>query len=74
MNRMERESVPLIHQVIPEIDKLTNALSAARDMVENHPAVRLGAWLGLRHLNKYYALTDDSIMYRLAMGKLPAFG
>ena len=65
---MEQESVPLIHQVIPEIDGLTNALSAARDDEDLHPAVRFGSWLGLRHLNKYYALTDDSIIYRIAMG------
>lgn len=71
--KMEQESVPLIYQVIPEIDKLTNALSAARDDESIHPAVRVGAWLGIRHLNKYYALSDDSIVYRLAMVLHPSF-
>ena len=67
--KMEQESVPLIYQVIPEIDKLMNMLSGAWDKVDFHPAVRLGAWLALKHLNKYYEQTDDSIIYQLAMGE-----
>ncbi|THH23259.1 hypothetical protein EUX98_g7913, partial [Antrodiella citrinella] len=58
---------PLLYEVIPIIDKLTTALEqviANNSLVQ---PVRAAATRGMKVLNKYYSVTDDSIMYRLAI-------
>jgi hypothetical protein len=64
---MSQSSTPLIHQVIPLFDGITRALDDYAEDTENVPAVRMAAIRGRKMLDKYYGLTDDSIVYRLAM-------
>ncbi|THH15827.1 hypothetical protein EUX98_g9402 [Antrodiella citrinella] len=64
---ISHSSQPLLHVVIPIIDKLTAELEnviANNNLVQ---AVRLAATRGIKVLNKYYSATDESIMYRLAI-------
>jgi hypothetical protein len=46
---------------------ITRALDDYAEDTENVPAVRMAAIRGRKMLDKYYGLTDDSIVYRLAM-------
>ena len=59
--------IPLIHQVIPYFDTITTALEDAIDNPTIPSAVRHAALRGYFMLNKYYSLTDDSVVYRIAM-------
>jgi hypothetical protein len=61
--------VPLIHEVIPIFDALTAALDEFLDNTALLPAVRAAALRGIIMMNKYYALTDDSAIFRVAMSK-----
>jgi len=66
-NQISTNKIPLIHQVIPIFDVITTALE---DNIENDTLpliVRHAALRGYYMLNKYYSLTDDSIVYRIAM-------
>ncbi|TDL14850.1 hypothetical protein BD410DRAFT_733533 [Rickenella mellea] len=65
--RISKSAVPLVHEVIPLIDSLTDTLAAAVIDEALHPVVRAAMARGVEVLNKYYSKTDDSIMYRLAM-------
>jgi hypothetical protein len=38
-----------------------------------HPAIRHALTLAKKTLNRYYSLTDESEVYRIAMGKLLYF-
>jgi hypothetical protein len=53
--------------VIPIIDVITRVLDDYINDVNKFPAVRAAARRGLATLNKYYSLTDDSVMFRIAM-------
>ena len=64
---MSQSSAPLIHQVIPLFDGITRALDDYAKDTKNIPAVRMAAIQSHKMLDKYYGLTDDSIVYRLAM-------
>jgi hypothetical protein len=66
---MSQSRTPLLHQVIPLFDGITRALDDHASDVKNVPAVRMAAVRGRVMLNKYYGLTDDSVMYRIAMCK-----
>lgn len=44
-------------------------LETASDNDALFPAIRAAAAKGIAVLNKYYAKTDESIMYRCAMSK-----
>ena len=70
--RISSHSTPLLHHVIPLFDIITRKLDAFVDDEMLHPCVRVAAARGRRMLNKYYGLSDDSIMYRVAMRKLLA--
>lgn len=61
----------LVHQVIPYIDVLTRHVDAFAADETLTPAVRAAARRGRLILDKYYSLTDDSIVYRIAMSKHP---
>ena len=58
---------PLIHEVIPVIDSLTGYFDKSIDDTSLHAAVRHAALHGVLMLNKYYAWTDESCLYRIAM-------
>lgn len=61
--------IPLIHEVIPIFDALTSALDEFLDNTDLLPAVRAAALRGIVMMNKYYALSDQSSIYRVAMSK-----
>lgn len=68
-NQISTNKIPLIHQVIPISNVITTALEdhIEKDtlpLVVHHAALR-----GYDMLNKYYTLTDDSIVYRIAMSR-----
>ena len=44
----------------------TNAIKPNSD---THPAIRHALRLAKKTLNKYYSLTDEAEVYRIAMGK-----
>ena len=68
---MSTKKIPLLHEVIPVIDILTEVLEEVvlRGSNKLKPAVKVGAAKGLAVLNKYYSKTDESIMYRIAISK-----
>lgn len=56
--------------VIPRIDDLVCSIDDFKDDNTKHPAVRSAAMRGLAILNKYYQKTDESYVYRIAMGMM----
>jgi hypothetical protein len=58
-----------VHEVIPLIDNLTTFVQRCSDNTNLQPSVRSSSAGGLFLLDKYYAKTDDSIIYRAAIGK-----
>jgi len=66
---ISQNKTPLVHQVNPIFDIITSALDDCIDNGDLVPAVRHAALRGMLMLNKYYALTDDSIVYRIAMSE-----
>jgi len=71
-NQISTNKIPLIHQVIPIFDIIMTTLE---DNIENDTLpliVRHAALRGYYMLNKYYSLTNDSIVYRIAMSKSSA--
>jgi hypothetical protein len=52
--------------VIPTMDKMHKELTAAAENVEYSPALQATLTLGKNLLNKYYSLSDDSEIYRIA--------
>jgi hypothetical protein len=65
--RLSKNKIPLLHEVIPIIDILTDRLEDVSSDAKYLPSVRAGAAKGLAVLNKYYSKTDESVMYRCAM-------
>jgi hypothetical protein len=65
--RISQNKVPLICDVIPIFDILTHTLDRFVDDETCAPVVCAAALHGLPVLNKYYALTDDSVVHRIAM-------
>jgi hypothetical protein len=59
---------PCLAAVIPAMDKMHNELVAASENAKYSQAVRAALTIGRNLLNKYYSLTDDSEVYRIAMG------
>ncbi|KIM88425.1 hypothetical protein PILCRDRAFT_95596 [Piloderma croceum F 1598] len=70
---MSQSSTPLIHQVIPLFDGITCALDDYAGNIDYAPAVCMAAVRGRTMLNKYYGLTDDSVVYRIAMLLHPCY-
>jgi hypothetical protein len=64
---ISQSKIPLIHEVIPIFDILSGALDEFIDDSQGIPVVRAAAYRGITMMNKYYALTDDSVVYRIAM-------
>jgi hypothetical protein len=59
--------------VIPLFDIITRKLDGFVDDERLRPCVRHAAARGRAMLNKYYGLSDESIMYRIAMRMLIPF-
>lgn len=66
-HKISQSRIPLIHEVIPIFDVLTGALDEFIDNIALPNVVRAAALRGLTMMNKYYELTDDSIVFRIAM-------
>lgn len=67
MKQISRSNIPLVHKVIPIFDIITVALNEFIDNTTLPAIVWHAALRGMIMLNKYYALTDDSIIYQLSM-------
>ena len=65
--QISQSKTPLVHEVIPIFDVINRALDEHIDDTTLPAAVRMAAARGRTMLNKYYGLTDDSIIYRIAM-------
>ncbi|KAF8579152.1 hypothetical protein K439DRAFT_1239162, partial [Ramaria rubella] len=65
--RMSTSKIPCIYEVIPIIDVLTAVLDKYAANQTLFPAVHSAAAKGREILNKYYSLTDESIVYQIAM-------
>ena len=59
---------PCAAAVIPTMDKMHAELTAAVENVEYSPALQAALSLGKSVLDKYYSLSDDSEIYRIAVG------
>ncbi|THU99617.1 hypothetical protein K435DRAFT_620982, partial [Dendrothele bispora CBS 962.96] len=70
---MEGNTRPLIHEVIPLIDRINMHLEAVVDNISQDDLLRISAKRGLMILDKYYAKTDDSLVYRSAMLMHPSY-
>jgi hypothetical protein len=66
---MSASKTPLVHEVIPLFDVVTRALTDYIGDTTLQPVIRVAAARGRVMMNKYYGLTDDSIVYRIAMCK-----
>lgn len=71
--RISQSAIPLIHEVIPLIDVLTHSLDTFISKSSFHPAVRAAAARGKVVLNKYYQMSDSSIIYCCAMMLHPRY-
>jgi hypothetical protein len=60
---------PCIANVIPAMDRMHTDLLAASNNENYSFAIRGALKVGLSLLDKYYSLTDNSEVYRIAMGK-----
>ncbi len=65
---MSHNTKALVHEVIPYMDVLTEFLDRTADQHDLLPIIRAAAQRGRAILDKYYSRTDDSIIYRIAMG------
>ena len=58
----------LVHDVIPYMDVLTRHVDEFRRDDSLSPMVREAANRGRKILDKYYSRTDETIIFRVAMG------
>ncbi|THU91988.1 hypothetical protein K435DRAFT_673000 [Dendrothele bispora CBS 962.96] len=70
---MSGKTRPLIHEVIPFIDSINKKLETVIDNQSKLDCVRFAARCGRNILDKYYAKTDDSLVYRCAMSGFSLF-
>lgn len=66
---MSRAEVALVYHIIPIIDKFNEILTTMILNENLHLITRHAARLASKVLDKYYTLTDESMVYRIAMGK-----
>jgi hypothetical protein len=59
---------PCLTSVIPAIDKIDNELTKALKNKDHSLALQAALVIGKGLLNKYYSLTDQSEVYRIAIG------
>jgi hypothetical protein len=70
---VSKSAIPQIHQVIPLMDGLFDALDDFASDSNKLPAVRMAAKRGVTVLQKYYGRSDESKMFRIAMSKCPLY-
>jgi hypothetical protein len=68
-----RAEVPLIYEVIPMLETMEHQLVAVREAGDLPNVIRIAAQAALLVISKYYALTDDNEVYRIAIGTSSAF-
>jgi hypothetical protein len=66
-------STPNLAMVIPAMDHIDEQLSNHALMQRFEPAIHAALGLAKKTLNRYYNLTDDAEVYRIAMGKFSFF-
>ena len=66
-NMFSQSNTPLLYEVIPVIDALQANFDEIKDDLNIPDVVRHGAARASVVLSKYYSLTDDSEVYRIAM-------
>ncbi|KAI6024403.1 hypothetical protein EDC04DRAFT_2933480 [Pisolithus marmoratus] len=64
-------NVPLVHEVIPMLECLEHMMTRVCDAPCELPVIRIAAKAALLMIGKYYALTDDSEVYRIAIVMCP---
>jgi hypothetical protein len=64
---VSKNTTPRIHEVIPFIDRLTDAMDDYASNLTLPNSICIAAKRGSIMMNKYYAKTDESIMFRIAM-------
>ena len=67
--RIFTNQIPLLHHIIPLFDIITQKLDQFVDDKKLHPAICTAAAQGHTMMNKYYGLSDNSVMYRVVMHK-----
>jgi len=67
--KLSQANVPLLHQVIPIIDYIRNELDKVINDESKLLIVRKAAQNAALVLDRYYARTDESVMYRVAICK-----
>jgi hypothetical protein len=65
--KISQSKIPLIHEVIPIIDVITHVLDDFIADSTKFPIIHAATRRGLAMINKYYGLTDNSVIYRVAM-------
>ncbi|KAG2336199.1 hypothetical protein BDR05DRAFT_897048 [Suillus weaverae] len=69
-NVFSQAEVPLIYKVVPMLESLEHALDRVYNANDGSPpVVRIAAKAALQVVGKYYALTDDNEVYRIAIGE-----
>jgi hypothetical protein len=63
-------STPNLATVIPAMDHIDQHLATQSLSQLYGPAVRVALAMGKKTMNRYYNLTDDSEVYRIAMGMI----
>ncbi|KAI6009210.1 hypothetical protein EDC04DRAFT_2499307, partial [Pisolithus marmoratus] len=69
--RFSRADMPLVYEVIPMLEHLEHMMTRVHDAPRELPVVRIAAKAALLMIGKYYALTDDSEVYRIAIAMCP---
>ena len=70
--KFSKDSESTISQVIPRMDVIDDFLSQ-NPKHDLHAAVKASLKLAQATLNCYYSRTDESNVYRIAMGKINIF-
>ncbi|KAH8110930.1 hypothetical protein DFH11DRAFT_728116 [Phellopilus nigrolimitatus] len=69
--RFSQSEVPLVHETIPMLSDLEVALTKVRDAADLPNVIRVAAHASLLVCQKYFALTDECEVYRIAIVMCP---
>ncbi|KAF9234388.1 hypothetical protein BU15DRAFT_79069 [Melanogaster broomeanus] len=69
--RFSQANVPLVYEVIPMLECLEHSMTLVRDASNELSVIRIAAEAALIMIGKYYALTDDNEVYRIAIAMCP---
>ena len=69
-HQFSQAEVPLVYEVIPMLERLEHSMVKVREAYSEPAVIRIAAEAALTMIGKYYALTDDNEVYRIAIGKL----